>query len=182
MTPNDCNRPARKAGSRVVLTFWLVLIIIIGTSAALIAAAPKRVATAKPGNCALCHGKEKVLPQGHEDTKNMNLEGCVACHEKGSPQRLEAKLPGSHLHQLSGVTCQKCHGKAKKPQALTMKQCIACHGSTDKLAEKTAKVKPENPHTSPHYGTTLDCNVCHHQHQKSENFCNQCHKFDFTVP
>ncbi|MBW2098891.1 MAG: cytochrome c3 family protein [Deltaproteobacteria bacterium] len=32
-----------------------------------------------------------------------------------------------------------------------------------------------NPHNSPHYGADLDCNFCHHQHSKSENFCAQCH-------
>ncbi len=35
----------------------------------------------------------------------------------------------------------------------------------------------EPPHTSPHYGTELDCTLCHKQHAKNENYCNQCHKF-----
>jgi uncharacterized paraquat-inducible protein A len=27
------------------------------------------------------------------------------------------------------------------------------------------------------------CNLCHHQHEKSENYCAQCHSnFDFKVP
>jgi cytochrome c oxidase cbb3-type subunit 3 len=37
---------------------------------------------------------------------------------------------------------------------------------------------PPNPHTSPHYGTELDCNLCHRQHAKSENYCAQCHASD----
>jgi hypothetical protein len=155
----------------------LFLFVAIGT----VYAAPKNVATAKPGNCGACHGKEKVLPQGHEDTKSMTYEGCKTCHSKPEKTNLQGKMPGSHLHRLQGITCEKCHGKAKKPAAAKMKQCLACHNA-DKMAEKTAKVKPENPHTSPHYGTTLDCTLCHHQHTKSENYCSQCHKFDFVVP
>jgi hypothetical protein len=111
----------------------------------------------------------------------MGYKDCIGCHEKGAPQKLEGKLPGSHLHHLRGVTCEKCHGKTAKPEEVKMKQCLTCHDA-DKLAEKTAEVKPENPHTSPHYGTSLDCNLCHHQHAKSENYCAQCHKYDFVVP
>ena len=173
--------PARNEGHTGMFpVLWLVVVFLVGT-AGMTFAAPKRVATAKPGNCMACHGSEKVLPQGHEDTKAMTFEACKECHPKTGAPRLEGTMPGSHLHQLSGVTCVKCHGKTKKVEAVKMKQCATCH-NPDKLAERTEKVKPENPHTSPHYGTGLDCNVCHHQHAKSENFCSQCHKFDFVVP
>ena len=91
-------------------------------------------------------------------------------------------MPGSHGHLLAGVNCEKCHGNTKKQEAPAMEQCVACHGSTDKLVEKTKEVKLLNPHTSPHYGTNLDCNLCHHQHVKSENYCAQCHDFDFKAP
>lgn len=50
------------------------------------------------------------------------------------------------------------------------------------LTASTAGVKPTNPHNSPHYGKHADCNLCHHQHEKSENYCTQCHKFDFKLP
>ncbi len=161
----------------VCISMMLLLLCSAGTTYA----APKRVANAKAGDCVVCHGQQAVLPPDHADTKAMTYKECLTCHEKGGPQRLEGKLPGSHFHQLSGVTCVKCHGKVKKPEAVKMKQCVTCH-DPDKLAEKTAQVKPQNPHSSPHYGTSLDCNVCHHQHGKSENFCSQCHKFDFIVP
>ena len=111
----------------------------------------------------------------------MNWQACKACHKEGK-MALVGKLPGSHVHQLVGVNCVGCHGKAKKQEALAMEKCVSCHGATDKLAAKTAQVKPENPHTSPHYGTSLDCNLCHHQHAKSENYCSQCHNFNFKVP
>lgn len=144
-------------------------------------AAPKRLASAKPNNCAACHGKDKILPDGHSATTKMTLASCRECHEKGSSTSLSGKLTLSHIHQLSGVTCIKCHGKAKKQEAVEANVCEACHEPA-KLAEKTATVKPQNPHTSAHYGTSLDCNVCHHQHAKSENFCITCHKFNFVVP
>ncbi|PKN71086.1 MAG: flavodoxin [Deltaproteobacteria bacterium HGW-Deltaproteobacteria-12] len=114
----------------------------------------------------------------------MPYEGCLVCHipGEGNAGTLKAKIPGSHLHALKGVKCEQCHGKVKKPEPVEMSKCIACHGATAKLAEKTAKIKPHNPHTSPHYGTELDCNLCHHQHTKSENYCAQCHKFNYIVP
>ena len=144
-------------------------------------AAPKKVPTAKPGNCKGCHGTNRTLPSAHPDTKDMNYEGCLGCHAHTGADGLRGKLPSAHIHRLSGVTCAKCHGKAGKREAVEMKECTACH-KVEKLAEKTAKVKPANPHASPHHGADLDCNVCHHQHRRSEDFCSQCHKFDFTVP
>ena len=163
---------------------WIIFLagvfLVAGFSQA-VSAAPKLLPKAKAGDCGACHGKEKVLPDKHPDTKAMNWAGCKACHNEGK-MSLVGKLPGGHVHQLTGVTCTSCHGTAKAPEAIGMDKCVACHGPTEKLAEKTAKVKPENPHTSPHYGTTLDCNLCHHQHAKAENFCSQCHKFDFKVP
>jgi hypothetical protein len=145
-------------------------------------AAPKLdQSKAKAGDCTTCHGNEKVLPDGHPDTKSMNLAACKTCHTKDKSV-LPGKIRGSHIHQLAGINCISCHGKEAKPEALTMEECVACHGSTDKLAGKTQNVKPANPHTSPHYGTNLDCNLCHHQHSKSENYCAGCHNFNFQTP
>jgi hypothetical protein len=110
----------------------------------------------------------------------MQWKDCQACHSEGKMSLL-GKIPASHVHLLSGVNCAACHG-AGKPEPVAMEKCVSCHGPTAKLAEKSAGVKPSNPHISPHYGTDLDCNLCHHQHAKSENYCLQCHKFDFKVP
>ena len=162
-----------------ILLAMLVMAVTI-MIVAIAVAAPKKVPTAKGGDCAACHGQEKVFSPSHVDTKGMGYKDCLGCHDKAGPQKLAGKLPGSHLHQLNGITCAKCH-VTKAPEAVPMDTCVKCH-NPDRLVEKTAKVKPENPHTSPHYGNTLDCNACHHQHQKSENFCAQCHKFNFTVP
>jgi len=86
------------------------------------------------------------------------------------------------LHALKGITCAQCHGNVKIPVPASMEKCVSCH-ETKKLAEKTAGAKPTNPHENRHYGTEADCNLCHHQHKKSENFCLPCHqRFDFVVP
>jgi len=29
-------------------------------------------------------------------------------------------------------------------------------------------------------GTDMECAVCHRQHEKTENFCAYCHKFEVT--
>jgi hypothetical protein len=145
------------------------------------AGAAEKRAGVRAGDCTACHKGQKILPADHSDTKTMAYKDCLNCHEKKGSQKLEGKLPASHMHGLNGVTCAKCHGKTKKPSEVEMGQCTACHDA-EKMALKTSDVKPANPHTSPHYGTGLDCNLCHHQHRKSENYCAQCHKFDFTVP
>ena len=159
----------------------LLVICLLFAAAWTVWAGPKLLSTAKAGDCKACHGADKVLPAEHPGTQGMDWKGCKACHMPDKAN-LIGKIPASHVHLLSGITCVKCHGKAKKQEAVDMKTCVACHGSPDALAAKTADVKPTNPHTSPHYGTTLDCNLCHHQHAKSENYCSQCHQFNFKVP
>ena len=169
----------QKATKAATVLFSILMVFLISQ---ILWAAPKlEQSKAKGGDCAACHVKAKMLPDKHPDTKAMNLQACKACHSKENLD-LTGKLPGSHIHRLADVQCAKCHGKTKKPEALTMQQCVACHGSTEKLAAKTKEVKPTNPHTSPHYGTELDCNLCHHQHTKSANYCAECHKFEFKTP
>lgn len=154
----------------------LVCALLIGGS---LWAAPKRLATAKPGQCKACHGAKSALPKDHADTKGLAMADCRGCHEKGSSTDLTGKLPLMHTHQLKGVTCAQCHGKGK-PQAVDKDKCLTCHALKE-VSEKTAKMKPQNPHESPH-GYQEDCNLCHHQHAKSENFCVTCHAFTFNVP
>ena len=75
---------------------------------------------------------------------------------------------------LLGAGCM-CAQAAGFADAHTSKgvPCEACHVS---------KVKPQNPHTSPHYQNKLECNNCHVGHEPSENFCGQCHNFEYKVP
>lgn len=180
MTMSRNGKIRKKVQVKFFSVLFVLLLLVAGLASGSLAA-PKRIPTAKAGDCAACHGSERVLPEGHGDTKAINYQGCLPCHEKTGKGSLRTKVPGSHVHNLAAVTCEKCHGKGKKPEAIEMKQCVACH-NPGKLVEKTAKVKPENPHTSPHYGDSLDCNLCHHQHGKSENYCNQCHTLNFVVP
>lgn len=137
-----------------------------------------------PTDCAGCHKDQKVLPAGHVAIKGKTYKDCQACHVDGDgqPGSLRTRIPGSHLHALSGIGCAQCHDNPMQPQAVGMWKCTSCHGPTKDLAAKTADVKPTNPHQSRHYGTDADCNKCHHQHMKSENDCGKCHKFNFQVP
>lgn len=95
------------------------------------------------------------------------------------PAAVQAAGFADHHVQDLKLPCTACH---KTPETMPdTKVCTGCHPA-DKLAASTAGVKPANPHTSPHYGTNLDCINCHVGHQPSENYCAQCHSFDFKVP
>ena len=85
--------------------------------------------------------------------------------------------PLGKIHNAEGVKCVKCHGTAKKTDPVPQETCLSCHGDGDskKLAASTAKVKPVNPHENRHYGTEADCNLCHHVHVPSVNYCADCH-------
>lgn len=86
------------------------------------------------------------------------------------------------FHADNDVTCADCHGDTNQREAVTMVKCLECHDTTE-LAEKTAAGMPTNPHQNRHYGTEASCNLCHHQHKKSENFCLPCHgRYNFVVP
>ncbi len=169
------HRKRRYAKFFMIIGFCLGLALVF-TSAS---AAPKVNSNARGGDCGSCHGKEKVLPDNHPDTKATDWQGCKTCH--GGEIILAGKLPGSHVHRLSGLSCSGCHPKGKRQEAMKSEKCLTCH-DTEKVGEKTAGVKPENPHKSPHYGSSLGCDMCHHQHAKSENYCAQCHRFEFRVP
>jgi hypothetical protein len=99
----------------------------------------------------------------------------------------EPKQP-SAAHQQADLACADCHAvdtskKAAKPDATntSSEQCTACH-KTDKLVKKTAEVKPQNPHVSPHWGTEMECSACHVQHGPPVNYCAHCHDYDFKTP
>lgn len=98
------------------------------------------------------------------------------------PPAAEAAELGADRHAEAGVKCEACHGadkaNLKTPDFAT---CTGCH-KVDALVEKTKGVKPTNPHVSPHYGTELDCTNCHVMHDASQDFCAQCHNFQFRVP
>ena len=165
--------------ARVLTT--LLLAVACGFAGHAAAATAKRDPAAAASDCVACHGDAKVLPAKHKAVKGMKWADCTTCHEPGDKDSsLAGKMPASHSHALAGESCASCHG-AGKPSAVPTAKCASCH-DLDKLVAKTAKLKPKNPHTSPHYGKELDCDNCHVQHGKSVNFCNDCHEFDFRVP
>jgi hypothetical protein len=87
-------------------------------------------------------------------------------------------------HEAKGVSCEDCHLKAKKSEAIPLERCVACHGNGDPkaLAAKTVDVKPTNPHENRHYGVETDCVLCHRIHEPSVNYCGDCHlRFQFKV-
>jgi phage regulator Rha-like protein len=51
----------------------------------------------------------------------------------------------------------------------------------DALSEKTAQAAEQNPHKDQH-GYSANCNLCHHVHKKSTNYCLTCHAFNWPVP
>jgi hypothetical protein len=92
-------------------------------------------------------------------------------------------------HEKAGVACADCHvvdktkKSAAKPNATntSREQCIECH-KVEKLVQKTADVKPQNPHVSPHWGTQMECSACHVQHSEPVNYCAHCHNYEFKMP
>lgn len=110
------------------------------------------------------------------------LSGILAIsnHAWGGEKRQGGQLDAFHADK--GIQCADCHGAAKPREIVSMAKCLECH-DTAELANKTEAVKPTNPHRNRHYSTEADCNLCHHQHKKSENFCLPCHgRFEFAVP
>ncbi len=86
-------------------------------------------------------------------------------------------------HSTQGLGCPDCHGAVRKQAPVQTMKCLECHESGKAIAERTAKVKPTNPHDNRHFGTEGDCRLCHREHAKSENFCLPCHdRFNFQVP
>ncbi len=82
-------------------------------------------------------------------------------------------------HIVAGLNCASCHHDAPPPNAPEMTACIGCHGSYQQIAAKTATDQP-NPHAS-HLGE-IPCSACHHFHQASEMYCDQCHALGMTPP
>ncbi|MBU2549375.1 MAG: cytochrome c3 family protein [Proteobacteria bacterium] len=144
------------------------------------AAGPSRLETAPPGDCVACHGSKRVLPADHGETKKMARKDCLECHEEKT-KSLRTRMPLSHTHWLGHVSCAECHPSGTSGPAPSTNQCLECHGSFETVARATRGMDPD-PHNSPHYGMKLDCDLCHHQHAKSENFCAQCHSWTLSVP
>ena len=81
------------------------------------------------------------------------------------------KLTTAERHKEYGIDCAGCHG-ANEKKLFDHKQCLGCHESYVKVAERTRKLE-RNPHKS-HYGE-VECIACHQGHKADESLCAQCH-------
>ena len=99
--------------------------------------------------------------------------GVLAAFAAGaaSAAGMPSKINGPHAK----LPCSTCH--KNEMTAPPKETCLSCHGSYDKLAERTAKLTP-NPHFS-HRGEE-DCTNCHSLHGKSRLECNDCHSFNLN--
>lgn len=73
----------------------------------------------------------------------------------------------------NNLKCEQCHKNQINGQ-FSANNCIVCHGTGEELSEKM-KGQFLNPHNSPHWGTTVECTVCHREHQASRLICANCH-------
>ena len=170
----NCNRPI----VHILLTyiyFQLLIFLLISYGCTNIL----KIEEQTVNGCISCHSKERVLPESHAPIDGLLLEQCLGCHNEDET-KLTNKIPLSHTHRLNGISCADCHGERTPPQKIGSKACGVCHDIVN-LVEQTKTVAEANPHDS-HYGSELTCNLCHHIHSKSENFCRECHDFQFIVP
>jgi Cytochrome c3 len=158
--------------ARVLCRCGLVIALASSDAPAQDAGQPQLLPQIKATDCVGCHGAS-ALPRNHPNVADQSLRDCTGCHVPGTALGL-GRMPLFHAHLLSGFTCTSCHAPSKSPQPVGADVCMSCH-DPDKLANATAALKAANPHNSPHYGNRADCNLCHHQHAKSENYCASCH-------
>jgi len=134
------------------------------------------------GDCWSCHvinvgGGFQLI--GVENVNEINLK-------KDMIEKIDAYLRSwatsehlDHRHAQNSVTCRPCHGTFSSEGRVSMEQCLRCHGTYQYIATMTKDVDP-NPHDS-HLGE-IDCTLCHRAHKDSEDFCAQCHPYEFKVP
>lgn len=179
------NMYSRSGSLRPGVVFQVMCLVLLGVFSArpsLVAESqPEMLEDAEPGDCKACHQALEMLPPSHVETADMGISECRECHQEPD-LGLRTKLPLDHTHLLGGVGCRDCHRPEGEDFEVVMTgQCLECHGSFDEVASMTAHMDPD-PHNSPHYGKEMDCDLCHHQHKSSENFCSQCHGWELKVP
>lgn len=130
-------------------------------------------------DCLICHtwvpGKSLGLPKqkvswGALSRKSMEQIKKIF-HSWSESDYLDA------LHARKNVICGGCHGP-KLPETddtVENERCVSCHGSYEKLEEKTAAVEfpKRNPHKS--HLLALACTKCHSAHSASKVYCLECH-------
>jgi len=168
----DKAKKSEIARKKIILCIIFVGIIMGGAAGALADVVLK--SGVEGTDCRGCHGENKVLPEGHIELSGMTYSNCLECHEDVDVSIREDMLL-DHVHMLHGIGCGDCHVDPEDPAEVASETCYECHGDPREVAELTADVDP-NPHDSKHYGTDLDCQLCHRQHTPSVDFCAQCHE------
>ena len=90
----------------------------------------------------------------------------------------EGKVLLEKIHDIAGVGCADCHSEDPPAEPVSAASCTKCHAAYPELGDITAHMSP-NPHR--HHLGSLECDACHHVHYASEDYCFQCHVFDFKV-
>lgn len=99
------------------------------------------------------------------------------------PGALAAEYPNKPHHQDAELSCTDCHGEIPPSEPATMETCLDCHGPLEDLVAATERGEHHpNPHNSPHYGPDNACDLCHYEHEQSENMCGDCHEWATAVP
>lgn len=132
--------------------------------------------------CDTCHEETDLLPEAHLPTAGMSMLGCRICHGAEEVEPLDDHIFQSHTHFFAEVTCADCHEDPEDPYEPEIETCTKCHGPISALAAATADIGHANPHDSPHGAPYQECVLCHYQHEPPDNFCANCHEFDFTMP
>jgi hypothetical protein len=123
------------------------------------------------GGCRSCHPMD---PAGNfeltraQDGKKINipkesLDKLGAFYRSWGTSSFE-----DHKHALKKVDCLGCHGEPFPTNDVPMANCLKCHGSFEKLAQKA-------PIHGPTHRGPLECRECHKAHAKSVSMCTQCH-------
>lgn len=139
------------------------------------------------GECTFCHtwavGKEFAL-KGAKGGLGKMTKADMTLVRKTFESWAGSKYMDA-LHGKGNIVCFACHeGRLpEKGDTVENERCLACHGSLDALAARSApKDLPDrNPHKS-HLGD-IACATCHKAHQPSTAYCLGCHKkFEMKIP
>ena len=96
---------------------------------------------------------------------------------------LAAEYPNKPHHQDGELSCIDCHSQMPPDEPTAMETCLECHGPLEDLVAATDHGEHHpNPHNSPHYGPDNACDLCHYEHEESENMCGDCHEWATAVP
>jgi len=129
--------------------------------------------------------------------------GCATCHGASYTESLKDTTLLVYTHAQMWVACLDCHDAAAlqethagagtdtsqlKERKYPNEFCFGCHGpnphrSYEQVKQLTAHLEEEvkaNPHDS-HYGE-MNCRICHKMHRESEDYCAQCHEWEWQVP